>query len=1278
MKTVIRRLTATLRSALLESGSVRRRRITTLFPSSALVDVLEARLLLAADLGDAPDTSSATGVENYQTLTANNGPRHTIDQTQTTLFLGAGVDGDNGAQQSSGAQADDLFAAGGRDDEDGVLNPLDLQAAAGTNPVVTIQATNTTNRAAMLYGWIDLNRNGLFENATERTQVAVPAGADDQRFTLTFPLATAGSIGKTYARFRISTDVASANSLGLASDGEVEDYRFTINNRVAFPLTTVNTVTLGEEVSGQPSSDWPLTFLGFDVAPIGDLDQNGTQDYVVTDPMDGGVVEQSGPKGAAYVVFQNTNGTVKKSVRIANNHNGGPTLNSDDVFGASVTSLGDIDGDGITDLAIGAPGDSTGGTERGAVYIVRLKSDGTAKSITKIAHSLNGGPLLQNGDGFGMSIASPGDMDGDGVVDLVVDAPDADVGGEDRGVVYTMFLKADGTVRNFAKIENTTAWNSTIDEEENFGSRITSIGDVNGDGVGDLAALSASYVNFPEGQYMESIPKQIDILLMNADGTLKQFVGIGDGLNGGPNLVNNDAIWDVTSVGDVDADGVEDLAVIIGDATREASSRLQVITLTPQGRAKSVQQLSMSDSGYLSSLTNLGDTNNDGKIELAWGMPLNGGFNAPRGIFKIQTMENAVIRTASPAVPSLDRTITRTRNPRPQISWSDVAEESNYEVWIRNEDTGVVLVSSAIVSANSYTPAMDLVPGKYGIAVRARNEAGASAWSARYELTVVRVAQINPVATSMNPKPEITWNRLNETSRYEVWINKATTPETALIRETTEVGATRFVPAISLPSGNYRVQVREVSANGALGLWSEPRQLTIAAKATISGVSRQISNRPLIEWQTLAGAVKYEVWIASLDQPSRPQIHVTTTTAVTSYLPDALPAGRYQVWVRGVAANETVGEWSVSYVFRSQLTPVMQTEPYLLSLRSRATVTWSIQEEAPTYQVWVDDPAPGLTPISSVVSVNSKSIPVDMAMVGKYRVWVRAITAEGIVGAWSSPAVLISDGLPTGLSVNSADVTRPELRWQSVAGATRYDVRVTSTETNAIVMSAVKNATGTPITSYKLVDAIPIGNYKFSVRTIASDGTTGSWSDSLPYNSTMAPVLRTVQPGLESDVKLEWTAAANSGPIDFSIMDMVTKRIISSGRAPVGSSSALVALAEGSYRWWAMSTSHGMWSLPGEFVVKRGTTFNSQASFQSGSAVTLSWDRIPAARLYDVWITDERGITIYRNQSVDGLQVSLPNTLASGRYRAWVRAISENSVAARWSSRFDFIIQPIS
>ncbi|MFO1002844.1 MAG: FG-GAP-like repeat-containing protein [Planctomycetaceae bacterium] len=625
MNAVIRGLADSLRSTLRTSRSVRRRQLASAFPSFAAVDVLEARLLLAADLGDAPDTSAATGPGNYQTIAVNNGPRHTIDQTQNTLFLGAGVDGDIAAQQNTGASGDDLFTAGGRNDEDGILSTSELYATVGTNPVVTLEATNTTGRTATLFGWIDLNRNGVFENATERAQVTVPSGTDHQRVSLTFPLATVGSIGSTYARFRLSTDAASANSTGLASDGEVEDYRFTIRNRIAFPLATRSTITLGQQIN-QPSENWPLTFLGFDVAPIGDLDQNGVQDFVVTDPLEGGVMQQSNPKGAVYVVFQNPDGTVKQSVKIADGYNGGPSLGFDDMFGLSIAPLGDIDGDGVTDLAIGSPGDSTRGTERGAVYIVRLKPDGTAKNFTKIADSLNGGPVLHDQDGFGMSVASPGDIDGDGIVDLVVAATDADVGGVDRGEIFTMFLKADGTVRSFATIENTSQWNPSIEEEETFGARITPIGDINGDGVQDLAALSASNVTL--GEQIESIPKQIDILLMNSDGTLKKFVEIGDELNGGPDFATSDALWDLTSVGDVDADGVEDLAVVVGDFNGEGQSRLMVLTLTPDGRAKSSQQTTSRMRRSSSSPTNLGDTNNDGRIELAWGLPPRWGLRA--------------------------------------------------------------------------------------------------------------------------------------------------------------------------------------------------------------------------------------------------------------------------------------------------------------------------------------------------------------------------------------------------------------------------------------------------------------------------------------------------------------------------------------------------------------------------------------------------------------------------------------------------------------------------
>ena len=1275
MNAVIRSLTDSLRSTLRTSGSVRRRRLASAFQSSAVVDVLEARLLLAADMGDAPDPSAATGLENYQTTVANNGPRHTIDQTQTTLFLGAGVDGDAAAQQSSGALGDDLFAAGGRDDEDGILSPFELQATVGTNPVVTIEATNTTGRTATLFGWIDLNRNGIFENTTERAQVTVPSGTDHQRVSLTFPLATVGSIGKTYARFRLSTDAASANSTGLASDGEVEDYRFTIQNRIAFPLSIRSSITLGQQIN-QPSENWPLTFLGFGIAPIGDLDQNGVQDFVVTDPADGGDIQPSGPQGAAYVVFQNLDGTVKQSVKIASDYNGGPPLSSDSMFGLSVTTLGDIDGDGVTDLAIGAHGDDTGGTERGAVYIVRLKPDGTAKSFTKIAHSLNGGPVLHDQDGFGMFLTSPGDIDGDGIVDLIVAATNADVGGANRGEIFTMFLKPDGTVRNFTTIQNTSQWNPTIEEEETFGFRIKAIGDINGDGVPDLASLSSSNINL--GEQIESIPKQIDILLMNSDGTLKKFVGIGDELNGGPDLATNDAIWDLTSVGDVDGDGVEDLAVVIGDFDGEGQSRLLVLTLTPEGRAKSSQQMSLGYAADLSSLTNLGDTNNDGRIELAWGIPLDGGSVRPRGVVQIKSLENAAIRTSTPTVPVIDRTVTQTRNPRPTISWNDGPDESGYEVWIRNEDSGVVVVSSAVVITNSYTPPVNLVPGRYAIAVRARNEIGMSAWSARYQLSVHRVAQINPIATSMNSKPEISWNKLGENSRYEVWISKASTPGTALIRTTTEAGATRYLPTTSLAAGNYRVQVREVTGTSTFGLWSEPRDFTVATKAVITRVSGQISNRPLIEWENLAGAKKFDVWIASLDQPSRPAIRVTTTTAVTSFRPAALPAGRYQVWVRGIAMDDKPGEWSAGKSFRSQMTPELKVGSGQLVPGERISFSWTLPEEAQSYDVWIDDPASGLTPASSIVRTSNKSSEVDLTSVGKYRIWVRAINADGTVGAWSPPLTLTVNARPSGLNFVSSNVNQPDLRWQSVPGADFYEIRVATTESNAVVITEVANSSVNPTTTYRLTNSLPIGNYQISVRAIAPDRSAGAWSDAMTYNSNLGPSLSTVHPGLESGVKLQWTAAANSGPINFSIMDLRLMRIVYSGSAPASSTSAVVELGEGDYRWWAMSTTHGMWSLPGEFTVKRTTQFSSDTYFQTGRIETLSWEEVEIAHHYDIWITNDRGVIVYRNQNVSGVNVTLPNTLPAGYYRAWVRVVTETGAVGQWSGRLDFELRALA
>ena len=580
------------------------------------------------DFGDAPDTTSGTGAENYQTLSSNNGPRHTI---ASGLFLGDRVDADNGLQANAAANADDQFTSPGADDEDGVLSPVDLLGTVGAAPTISLLATNTTGSAATLFGWIDYNQNGLFDNATERAQVTVPTGTTDGRFTLTFPTIPVGSAGATYARFRLSTDVAAANSTGAASNGEVEDYRFTITKPSTGSVSS--SVKLSSGQNGTPSLTDEDSF-GSSVTSIGDLDGDGVTDLVVGAERD----------GAIYVLRMNANGTVKSSTKIASGTNG---ITSGAFFGSSVASIGDVDGDGVTDLAVGASNDATGQLGAGAVYVLRLNADGTVKSSTKIASGLNGGPALANNDQFGTSVASLGDLDGDGVTDLAVGAINDSSAGTQRGVVYVLRLNADGTVKVSTKIASGTNGGPTLANFDLFGSSVASLGDLDGDGVTDLAvgARGDSAAGADRGA--------VYVLRMNANGTVKSSTKIASGTNGGPALANNDRFGSsVASLGDLDGDGVTDLAVGANGDDTNGNSRgaIYVLRLNADGTANSSTKIASGTNGgpaltdldlFGSSVTAVGDLNGDGVTDLAVGAKAQGdGINpAPPGSVHVLFLE---------------------------------------------------------------------------------------------------------------------------------------------------------------------------------------------------------------------------------------------------------------------------------------------------------------------------------------------------------------------------------------------------------------------------------------------------------------------------------------------------------------------------------------------------------------------------------------------------------------------------------------------------------------
>ena len=172
-------------------------------------------------------------------------------------------------------------------------------------------------------------------------------------------------------------------------------------------------------------------------------------------------------------------GSVLRSQRIGASQGGFTgTLGTLDGFGSDLASLGDLNGDGVGDLAVAAPGSDDGGPTRGAIWILFLGPDGTVRSQTKISQTQGGFTgLLSDFGSFGSRLDRVGDLDADGVPELAVFS-----GRPSR--VWILFLKSDGTLKS--QTENRLTAPAFV--QEHFkGGGLEALGDLDGDGLGDLA-----------------------------------------------------------------------------------------------------------------------------------------------------------------------------------------------------------------------------------------------------------------------------------------------------------------------------------------------------------------------------------------------------------------------------------------------------------------------------------------------------------------------------------------------------------------------------------------------------------------------------------------------------------------------------------------------------------------------------------------------------------------------------------------------------------------------
>ena len=138
--------------------------------------------------------------------------------------------------------------------------------------------------------------------------------------------------------------------------------------------------------------------FGYSIDNIGDLNNDNIIDIAVGAPGDDDVRElvnfesgeTSSSRGAVYILFLNSDGTVKSSQKISSSEgNFREKLELEDSFGFSLSKLGDLNGDGITDIAVGSPHRHYFNSDLSPLHILFLNSDGKVISFETIPEQHN-------------------------------------------------------------------------------------------------------------------------------------------------------------------------------------------------------------------------------------------------------------------------------------------------------------------------------------------------------------------------------------------------------------------------------------------------------------------------------------------------------------------------------------------------------------------------------------------------------------------------------------------------------------------------------------------------------------------------------------------------------------------------------------------------------------------------------------------------------------------------------------------------------------------------
>ena len=492
--------------------------------------------------------------------------------------------------------------------------------------------------------------------------------------------------------------------------------------------------------------------------------------------------------------------------------------------------------------------------------------------------------------------------------------------------------------------------------------------------------------------------------------------------------------------------------------------------------------------------------------------------------------------TVAPQAPVATLPTGRLSDSTPTFNWSAVAGANRYELVVSQKwGTFDVVINQSNLTTTTFTQPTPLGLGRYTYRIRAINDPSNasvtlpvfSSYAAVYEFVNVEPPVLTgPTLTTFSNFPTVTWVAPPNSEKFDVYYRMDMDPNPEFLRVNGVTG-TSYTPTKVFGIGTYVVWVRTysntdnpatVADEREASDWSIGRTFRVSTPPTVVGpIGRTAVANPTLSWQSVPGALNYEIHINNDSVPVAKLYNQTGIASLSYTVPANLPIGNYTFWVRARNGFGFNSNWSAPQKFEVVTAPVL-TGPPASTFNLRPTFAWTnmmttlggLPAGAASYEFRLQAPDPVTfkyvdLPDFTVANLttNTHTIPIDLPTNTSYRAYVIALgngrpDATPPVPAtrsnWSLGLEFFVGGRPIVNTIPPTTNTSPTLTWGAVAGASGYEVFIaTGAQPGTNLLNASNNKTGS--TSFIVPLTLSKGVYRYWVRAFnASTGAASLWS----------------------------------------------------------------------------------------------------------------------------------------------------------------------------------------